>query len=180
MALRVLCGAATLCCMPHQTKLPALYLRHRTKPVGEGQLRGGCWVQSFPGLPHHCGVGRKPTSPAQRQEMGATWAAAEPHPHLALALKAERLGLGSLAACHGTGGPVWCLLFAGEEHGCPSVMEGSSLFGSATSVLWCPKWEAASGAPGLSTSFCQESALHPSLGTCPGLGCKCPTHVWLE
>lgn len=87
--------------------------------MGEGWLRGSCWMQSSPCRPHCCGVGRKPTSPAQRQETTTTWAASEPRRHLVLALKAAQLGLGSLAARHSTGGPVLCPLFTnrGGERG---------------------------------------------------------------
>lgn len=138
-------------------------------------------MHSSPGRPHCCGVGRKPTSPAQRQETRTTWAASEPCRHLAPAPKAARLGSGSgsLAARHGAPGPVLCPLFAkrgGGERGPPSVCVcgGVSPFGSAAPVLQCPKGEAATRAPALSSSFCRESAAHPSSGTCPGSGCPCP------
>lgn len=131
--------------------------RCRTQPVG--WLRGSCWVQSRPGRRRCGGVGRKPTSPAQRQETRATWAASEPRRHLAL--RAARLGLGLLAARHGAGGPVLCPLFA----------EGG---GERGLVLQRPKGEAAARAPGLFPSFCWESTVRPSSGTCPGSGCQCP------
>lgn len=46
-------------------------------------------------------------------------------------------------------------------------------------LLRCPKREAAATrAPGLSSSFCRESAVHPSSGTGPGSGSQCPAVVY--
>lgn len=140
--------------------------------------KGGCGVlamQSSPGRPRCYGVGRKPTSPAQRQETRTTWAASEPHRHLMLAPKAVRLGLHSLAARHGAGGPVLCPLFAKRGGGNADPRRwGVSPFGFAAPVLQCLKEEAADRAPGLCSSFCRESTVHPSSGACPGSGCQCP------
>lgn len=124
-------------------------------------------MQSSPGRAYCCGLGRKPTSPAQRQEMRTTWAASEPRRHLALAPKAAWLGLGS-------------------RHRWPCSV--SSEGGNADPPQWCggvspllaPLHRCSSGQRGRlqpellrSSSFCWESALHPSSGTGPGSSCQC-------
>lgn len=92
--------------------------------------------------------------------------------------------LGALMACHAhtesrlaelgrPGCPPWlvalfCVLCLQSEAGSmpPSVMRGSPLLAL---LRRCPKREAAAGAPGRSSSFCWESAVHPSSGSCPAL-----------
>lgn len=144
--------------------------------MGEGWLRGSCWMQSSPGWPRCYGVGRKPTSPAQRQETRTTWAASEPRRHLALAPKAVRLDLRSLAARRGAGGPVLCRLFAKRGGGMWTPIGGGCPL--LALLPQCPKEEAADRAPGLCSSFCRESTVHPSSGACPGSGCQCPGVVY--
>lgn len=91
---------------------------------------------------------RKPTSPAQRQEIRITWADLEPHRQLMLATKAAWLGLGLLADCHGAGGLVQCPPFAkrgGGKKGVPFWLQ-------------CSKREVAART-GLYSSFCCASTL---------------------
>lgn len=123
-------------------------------------MQDSFWLWSSSGQPQRCGMGRKPTCPAQRQETRIMWADSQPHRQLMLATKAAWLGLGSLAACQGTGGLVQCPPFAKRRGG----QKGRPPFGSS----------AQRGRLQPEPVSIPLSAVHPPLGTCLGSHCECP------